>query len=162
MLIATELNEGERSQIRMSVLSDDSFEGVAVLVKHNIKSGSTIWVRWNNRSREYRELSVLGFNPKTVASRYTQLKNCYCDLLPPIDNLLVELQEKSLLGKLQCFQSTSRKTAVNHINHYLAECCFKFNKWDSQEAWFYELLTKAAQLQPIPYKEIVSNDRANA
>lgn len=126
-----------RAEINESDITD--------FINDYVEQGSTIV---NNGSSIYGQLTTEGFSSETERTGCYQFNHSdFYYLLPSVYSALSELYEKGLLGKLQCFSPRKRNTnddlSIEHITNYLHECCFKFNRWNDKETWFYEILKRA-------------------
>lgn len=127
-------------QIRVGLANEKSLS----FIQSNVKPGSTI-VSTNNYwdgthvCRLYRHLTM-NRQPYPIG-----------DMLPPVYTVISRLLEKNLLCTHQ------QLCSGDHLDYYLAECCFKYNhrKITSAQAFFDELLCSAVNAQPLPYNEIV-------
>ena len=157
LLIAVEMIGEDIGQIRIEVsATEQNCLNIPVFIRRNIKSGATI-MHYGGADFSYfytdEPYSQKMLHPQTYC-----FNNCTPRLLPPVYLAISELKKRGLLGKLQCFSSKDQIISLNHIDRYLNECCFKFNKWDSRETWFYEILERAVKIKPRPYNPSQKNE----
>jgi len=132
VLIAVELKKDKRlGRIRINYgLGLESF------IKNNIRKKSIIVI--NRGVRSVGRIRTID-NDYAIEIVRTQDSS----LLQPVNSAVSILKRKKLFDTQQC------PYKKEHLNLYLNECCFKFNKRKSKEKWFDDLLQNAVNAEPF-------------
>jgi len=147
VLIATEIEETHIGRIRLQLIKNASATSLETAIQSMVEKGSEIqtdgWAGYN-------QLNLLGYKHEVVrkASEIGQ------NLLPHC-NRVASLLKRWLLGTHQ------GAVAHEHLNYYLDEYTFRFNRRTSQYRGklFYRLLQNAVALEPITFKQITKGIR---
>lgn len=133
-------------RVRMSRIPDASGEGLLSFIEKAIEPGSVVrtdgWSGYNGvEGRGYRhKVTILSGRGKDAA----------VEVLPRVHRI-AGLIKRWLQGTHQ------GRVAPAHLDYYLDEFTFRFNRRTSASRGklFYRLVQQAAQIQPVPYREIV-------
>ena len=97
----------------------------------------------------YAGLAARGYDHQKIVLR-GRSKRAASELLPRV-HLVVSLLKRWLVGTHQ------GAVSPEHLDYYLDECCFRFNRRRSRRRGllFLRLLEKAVRIDPLPYEAIV-------
>jgi len=142
VLVAAEDVEGKIGRIRLSHIPDRSGAALRAAINQSIEPGSRIRTDdWQG----YARIDQLGYAHDQV--HYTALgpKN-----ILPMVNRVASLLKRWFLGTHQ------GSTAQTHLDYYLDEFTFRFNRRtsNSRGLLFYRLLSQALAMEPRPAKSL--------
>ncbi len=144
VLIAAKQDGRGTGRIRLAHIGDASGQSLGDAIKESVEQGSTILTDgWSGYSR----LSSLGYKHQIV-----RREGCVGEsLLPRCSSVAISLNSW-LLGTRQ------GSFGGNHLRYYLDEFTFRFNRRASHShgKLFYHLVQQAVQIEPVPYKLLVS------
>jgi transposase-like protein len=129
-------------RIRLHKIKDASGASLIPAVKESIRSGSEVRTDgWEG----YSQLSTAGYSHKIIRTTADAGEN-----LLPLVNRVADLLKRWLLGTHQ------GKPAPSHLDYYLHEFVFRFNRRTSQSRGllFYRLVQQAVNVDPIKNSEI--------
>jgi|GEM_PF-5925112 len=135
ILIAVEINEKKIGRIRMSNIECDDSYAVADFVKSSLEpSDNTILSDGSidlSRPSNTKILSnkKIDFSKVPKTSYSLKIFENQKDNFQPIQQVVSYLENKKLLNSLSC------KRSDKHLDNYLNECCFKFNRKDTKKNW---------------------------
>lgn len=143
--VAVEEDGDGIGRIRMRCIPDASAESLMPFIEDSVEPGSVVhtdgWLGYEPLKRKnYRhKITFLTGNSKTAS-----------ELMPRV-HLAVALLKRWLLGTHQ------GGVSVEHLNAYLDEFTFRFNRRKSRSRGklFYRLLEQAVAIEPVPYKSLV-------
>ena len=145
VMVAVEINPVKKNKIgriRLSKVLDASSHSINEFMKKNIEKHSKIHSDgWNG----YNRLNSIGYIKKIVRESESvgndPLYHCH---------LIISLFKRWLLGTYQ------GAVKPNHIDYYLDEYTFRFNRRKSRSRGklFYRLVQQAVTVEPVPRKKI--------
>jgi len=138
---------GEGSgRVRMTVIDDACAPTLTGFVRDNVAIGSTVHTdAW----RGYRGLNKLGYDHQPRSQRAARAHGEDIDeILPRVHRVISNL--KSWL------QGTHRGVSGEHLQVYLDEYTFRFNRRRTPMAAFQTLLGLQSQQQPTTYRSIIA------
>jgi transposase-like protein len=143
--VAVEEDGDGIGRIRMRCIPDASAESLMPFIEDSVEPGSVVhtdgWMGYQPlNGKDYRhKITFLTRNSKTAS-----------ELMPRV-HLAVALLKRWLLGTHQ------GGVSVEHLNAYLDEFTFRFNRRKSRSRGklFYRLLEQAVAVEPVPYKSLV-------
>lgn len=146
VVIAVEEQSDGIGRIRLRRVRDASGKGLVAFVRDVVEDGATIRTDgWKG----YARLKKVGYEHQVVnVSRSDELAS---ELLPHVHRV-ASLLKRWLLGTHQGM------VGEKHLDYYLDEFTFRFNRRKSKERGklFYRLVQQAAQIDPIPWKNIAA------
>jgi len=144
--VAVEKIGRKTGRIRLSVMDDCSGDCIQSFVKENVLYGSNVITDgWPS----YEKLSTQGYthSPRKIKKN----KKDAASLLPGV-HIVASLIKRFLLGTYQA------KFARKHLQKYLDEYCFRYNrrtsKWIGKK--FMRIVQMAAQQQALTYQQIIA------
>ena len=147
--IAAEENEKAIGRIRMLRIPDASAMSLRSFIIQAIEPGSTIITDgWEG----YKGLEANGYTHEVRVVRRSKGSN---NNLLPLVHRVVSLLKRWILGTHQ------GAVSPEHIDYYLDEFTFRFNRRTSQHRGklFYRLLQHAMAVDPTTYGQIIKNVR---
>lgn len=147
--IAAEENEKAIGRIRMLRIPDASAMSLRSFIIQAIEPGSTIITDgWEG----YKGLEAHGYTHEVRVVRRSKGSN---NNLLPLVHRVVSLLKRWILGTHQ------GAVSPEHIDYYLDEFTFRFNRRTSQHRGklFYRLLQHAMAVDPTTYGQIIKNVR---
>lgn len=144
VVIGAQVDGNRIGRIRLQRVSDASGKSLENAVQKVVEPGSAVRTDdWNG----YGQLTSLGYVHEIVRKEATIGKN----LLPKC-NMVASLLKRWLLG------THHGAIHVSHINYYLDEFTFRFNRRtsDSRGKLFFRLVQQAVTVEPIHGKILVS------
>jgi transposase-like protein len=144
--VAVEARGTASGRVRMAVIADASGATLTGFVRANVTAGATVHTdAW----RGYRPLSRLGYDHRPRSQRATRaMGEEVNDILPRVHRVISNL--KSWL------QGTHRGVSAEHLQVYLDEYTFRFNRRRTPMAAFQTLLGLQAQQPPTTYRQITA------
>ena len=147
VIIAAELDGKKLGRCRMGIIEDASAESIHPFIIENIEEGSNLitdgWGGYN------------GIEKKNYTRKiHIQTGEIDDDKLLPHIHTIASLLKRWLLG------THHGRVDQNHLQAYLDEYVFRFNRRKSAERGllFYRLLESAMQTKTITYKELVDHN----
>lgn len=147
VLVAVEDKGGRPGRIRLHKIKDASGEILISAVKMSVQPGSEVRTDgWNG----YNGLSQHGYAHTVIRETADVGKN-----LLPLANLATSLLKRWLLG------THHGKPAPSHLEYYLDEFVFRFNRRTSKSRGllFYRLIEQAVNIEPIKDGDISGGKR---
>ena len=146
VVIAVEERGRGMGRVRMGRIKDGSAGSLESFVKSVVVPGSIVHT---DGYLGYSNLIAAGYNHQPVVLR-GRGKAAATELLPRV-HLVVSLVKRWLLGTHQ------GATSLDHLDYYLDEFTFRFNRRRSQHRGllFRRLLENAVRVDPLPYDQIV-------
>jgi transposase-like protein len=132
-------------RIRMCRVPDASADSLQSFVDESIEPGTTVYTDgWLG----YDRLTAHGYRHRIIFLRGQ--KKSASDLLPRVHRVM-SLLKRWLLGTHQ------GAVRSNHLDYYLDEFTFRFNRRTSQYRGqlFYRLAQQAVAVEPAPYKDLI-------
>lgn len=151
IVIAVEQDGRKLGRIRMRRVPDASADSLHGFIGDNIEPGSLVQTDgW----RGYLGLTDKGYRHQRGKQGRLDIPGAEEDLLPHVHRV-ISLMKRWLLGTHQGAISS------NHLDYYLDEFTFRFNRRASQYRGklFFRLVQQAAQVDPVPYRKIVQHVR---
>lgn len=143
--VAVEEDGDGIGRIRMRCIPDASAESLMPFIEDSVEPGSMVHTDgWLG----YQPLNVKDYRHKITF--FTRNSKTASELMPRV-HLAVALLKRWLLGTHQ------GGVSVEHLNAYLDEFTFRFNRRKSRSRGklFYRLLEQAVAVEPVPYKSLV-------
>jgi transposase-like protein len=152
VVIAVEEDGAGMGRIRMGRITTAAQIPLHRFIQASIQPGSTIHTDGNS---SYIGLEAIGYAHEATVLKGRE-KDAATELLPRV-HLVVSLLKRWLLGTHQ------GAVRPNYLDYYLDEFTFRFNRRTSRSRGklFHRLLQQAMQVEPVPYRSIVT-DAANA
>ena len=147
VVISVEDKGSHAGRIRLRKVKDASGDSLIPAIKESIQSKSEVRTDgWEGYSR----LSAAGYRHKIIRKTADVGEN-----LLPLANRVAALLKRWLLGTHQ------GKPAPSHLDYYLDEFVFRFNRRTSQSRGllFYRLVQQAVSVDPIKNSEILGGQR---
>ncbi len=142
VLIAAQIDGKRIGRIRLKRIPDASGDSLNQAIKETIEPGSTIITDgWEG----YSKVKTLGYRHK-IAKK----ESCVGENLLPKCNMAASLLKRWLLG--------THQGRVQHIDYYLDEFTFRFNRRTSKSRGmlFYRLVQQALMINPVHVKNLTS------
>ena len=143
VLVAVEDKDGHCGRIRLHKIKDASGTSLISADKESVQLGSEVRTDgWEG----YSQLSSCGYKRVIIRNTADVGKN-----LLPLANLAISLLKRWLLGTHQ------GRPAASHLDYYLDEFVFRFNRRTSQSRGllFYRLVQQAVNTKPLKGSEIL-------
>lgn len=146
VVVAVEVRGAGSGRIRMAVVDDASGQTLTGFVHDNVASGATVHTDgW----RGYRPLARSGYEHRPRSQRATRAAGeDIDDVLPRVHRAISNL--KSWL------RGTHRGVSGEHLQIYLDEFSFRFNRRRTPMAAFQTLLGLQAHQPPTTYQQIIA------
>ena len=150
ILVAAQEDGKGIGRIRMRLVKNAKAESLRPFVVDSVEPGSVVHTdAWQGYA---------GLEKKGYRREVTEIANTpgsASDLMPRVHRV-VSLLKRWLLGTHQGAVSHA------HLDYYLDEFTFRFNRRTSRHRGklFYRLVQQAAQVDPVPYKNLVKNARS--
>lgn len=144
--VGVEVRGAGSGRVRMAVIEDASAATLTGFVRDNVAVGATVHTdAWQG----YRPLRKRGYDHQPRSQRAARAAGADPDeILPRVHRVISNL--KSWL------QGTHRGVSGEHLQVYLDEFTFRFNRRRTPMAAFQTLLGLESQQQPSTYKQIVA------
>jgi transposase-like protein len=144
--VGVEVRGAGSGRVRMAVIADASASALTGFVRDNVAAGATVHTdAWKG----YRPLSRLGYDHQPRSQRAARARGEDIDeILPRVHRAISNL--KSWL------QGTHRGVSGEHLQVYLDEYTFRFNRRRTPMAAFQTLLGLQAQQPPTTYRQIIA------
>ncbi len=151
VVVAVEIQGAGSGRVRMAVIDDATACTLTGFVTAAIAAGSTVHTDgWGG----YRPLSKLGYDHQPRSQRAAKaLGEDPDEILPRVHRAISNL--KSWL------QGTHHGVSAEHLQVYLDEYVFRFNRRRTPMAAFQTLLGLGSQQQPTPYAAIAGLTHGN-
>lgn len=147
VVVAVERSGAGSGRVRMGIINDATAETLCDFVTSAVATGATIHTDgWPS----YRRLTTLGYDHQPRSQRADE--NPDDEILPRVHRVISNL--KSWL------QGTHRGVSGDHLQVYLDEYVFRFNRRHTPMAAFQTLLGLGSQQPPTTYREI--NNRSSS
>lgn len=149
VLVAVEDKDGHPIRIRLHKIKDASGEILIPAIKISVQPGSEVRTDgWNG----YTGLSQSGYVHAVIRKTAEAGKN-----LLPLANLVTSLLKRWLMGTHQ------GKPASSHLDYYLDEFTFRFNRRTSKSRGllFYRLIEQAVNIEPVKNRDIRGGKRCS-
>jgi len=145
VVVAVEVRGAGCGRVRMQVIDDASADTLSGFVTASIAQGATVHTDgWNG----YQRLPRLGYDHRPRSQRAHRLISADPDeILPRVHRVIGNL--KSWL------QGTHRGVSGEHLQVYLDEYTFRFNRRRTPMAAFQTLLGLGSHQDPTTYHEII-------
>jgi len=146
VVIAAEEDGAGIGRIRMARIGDASACSLEGFIGQTVAVGSAVHTDgWDG----YNGLSAHGYQHEATVLR-GQGKEAATQMMPRVHRV-ASLLKRWLLGTHQ------GAVGVNHLDYYLDEFTFRFNRRSSRSRGklFYRLVQQAVQIGPIAYKDMV-------
>jgi len=154
VLVAIAAEEDGRGigRIRLARIPCASKKVLQRFVQEVIEPGSIVHT---DGLASYRSLELLGYQHE-VSVLSGQEKDAALRLLPRV-HIVASLLKRWLLGTHQ------GAVSPKHLDYYLDEFTFRFNRRKSRSRGklFYRLVQQAAQVEPVPYRDLVGGKDPN-
>lgn len=154
VLVAIAAEEDGRGigRIRMGRIPHATKKVLQRFVQEVIEPGSIVHT---DGLASYRGLETLGYQHE-VSVLLGQEKDAALRLLPRVHRV-ASLLQRWLLGTHQ------GAVSPKHLDYYLDEFTFRFNRRKSRSRGklFYRLVQQAAQVEPVPYRDLVGGKDRN-
>ncbi len=132
-------------RLRAEIVPDASQATLTAFLERNVEPGSTII---SDAWQGYRGLSTSSFNHQAISQSAMQRAGFDPDAVPGVHRVIGNLKAW-LLG-------TYHGVGADHLDHYLDEFIFRFNRRFYPMAGFATLLRLGSELPPTPLVEISS------
>jgi len=144
--VGVEIRGAGSGRVRMAVIDDASAATLTAFVRENVAAGATVHTdAW----KSYRSLSTLGYDHQPRNQSAARRRGEDPDeILPRVHRAISNL--KSWL------QGTHRGVSGEHLQVYLDEYTFRFNRRRTPMAAFQTLLGLQTQQRPTTYRQIVA------
>lgn len=144
--VGVEARGGGSGRVRMAVIDDATAATLTGFVRANVMAGATVHTdAWQG----YRPLAKLGYDHQPRSQRAAaRLGDDPDDILPRVHRVISNL--KSWL------QGTHHGVSRKHLQVYLDEYTFRFNRRRTPMAAFQTLLGLQSQQQPTTYRQIIA------
>lgn len=144
VVVAVEVRGAGSGRIRMQVIDDASADTLCAFVTESITAGATVHTDgWAG----YKRLGRLGFDHQPRSQRAHDLLGEDPDeILPRVHRVISHLKT--------WLQGTHRGVSEEHLQVYLDEFTFRFNRRRTPMAAFQRVLGLGAQLEPTTYEQI--------
>jgi len=148
VIIAVEEDGRGMGRIRMARIADETRNSLHRFIQTSIQPGSIIHTDGNP---SYTGLEAIGYAHEATVL-LGRGKDAATELLPRVHRIAA-LLKRWLLGT---HQGAVRPT---YLDYYLDEYTFRFNRRTSRSRGklFYRLLQQAMQVEPVPYRSIVTD-----
>jgi hypothetical protein len=146
IVIAAQEDGNGIGRIRMARIADGSAEHLLGFIQEAVASGSQVHTDgW----KPYQGLAALGYEHEVTKLKGQPLSAATEEL--PRVHRVASLLKRWLLGTHQ------GATAPEHLDYYLDEFTFRFNRRTSASRGklFYRLIQQAVQVPPAPYRMLV-------
>ena len=147
VVVAVEVRGAGSGRVRMQVIDDASADTLCGLVTATVAAGTTVHTDgW----RGYRPLAGLGYDHQPRSQRASRaLGEDPGEILPRVHRVISNL--KSWL------QGTHRGVSGEHLQAYLDEYVFRFNRRRTPMAAFQTLIGLGSQQSPTTYAEVIAS-----
>jgi hypothetical protein len=137
---------------------------VVIAVEKNSKGASRIYAKQIDRSTKKNLKTFINDNISAEAQIKTDAWSSYRSLEKEMPNLTTEKSSKKssnftvLHRVIMGFKSWLRGTHghANHLQNYLDEYCYRYNRNKMKEGIFDNLLNRMVKHDPVPYKLIIA------
>jgi len=149
VVVAAQVDDKRIGRIRMEQIPDASSESLHRFITASIAPGSTVVTDgWSG----YPGMEDLGYRHKVI--NLSKRKQSPYELLPRVHRV-VSLLKRWLMGTHQ------GAVSHDHLNHYLDEFTFRFNRRRSHHRGklFYRLVQQAAQVDHSKYAAVIKHVR---
>ena len=146
--IAVEENGSGSGRIRLARIDKATHRALHGFIQTSIQPGSTVHTDGNP---SYNGLEAIGYQHEATVL-HGRAKDAATELLPRVHRV-ASLLKRWLMGTHQ------GAVHPNYLDYYLDEFTFRFNRRTSRSRGklFYRLLQQAMQVEPAPYRTIVTD-----
>ena len=146
VVVAVEVRGAGSGRVRLQVVDDASADTLCEFVTDSIAAGATVRTDgWAG----YKRLARLGFDHQPRSQRAHRLLGEDPDeILPRVHRVISHLKT--------WLQGTHRGVSEQHLQVYLDEFTFRFNRRRTPMAAFQRVLGLGAQLEPTTYEKILA------
>jgi transposase-like protein len=147
VVVAVEVRGTRAGRVRMRVVDDSSADTLCGFVTDCVATGATVRTDgWP----AYRRLATLGYGHQPRSQRAHQLAGEDTDeILPHVHRVISNLKT--------WLQGTHRGVSKEHLQVYLDEYTFRFNRRRTPMAGFQTLLGLSSRIEPTTYAEITAD-----
>jgi transposase-like protein len=144
VIVAVEVRGSGSGRIRMEVLGDLSADALCGFVSDNVAAGATVHTdAWQG----YRRLAKLGYDHQLTSLRAGRfLGEDVGEIVPRAHRVISNLKA--------WLQGTYHGVSGDHLQFYLDEFVFRFNRRRTPMAAFQTLLGLGSRRAPTPYRQI--------
>jgi transposase-like protein len=152
VVVAVEVRGAGSGRVRLGVIEDASSDTLCAFVTGTVAPGATVHTDgWQS----YQRLSRLGYDHRPRSQRAQRLfGDDPGEILPRVHRVISHLKT--------WLQGTHRGVSEEHLQVYLDEFAFRFNRRRTPMAAFQTLLGLGSQQAPTTYAEIVAMGPAAA
>jgi len=146
VVVAVEIRGAGSGRVRLQVIDDASADTLCPFVIASVAAGTTVHTDgWPG----YTRLTRLGFDHQARSQRAHRLLGENTDeILPRVHRVISHLKT--------WLQGTHRGVSEEHLQVYLDEFAFRFNRRRTPMAAFQTVLGLGSQQEPTTYKEIAA------
>ena len=145
VVVAVELRPKSLGRVRLEVVPDDTAPTLLGFVRRNIAPGSTVVT---DAFQGYAGLAKLGYTHQPVSQAALKQAGQVGNAVPGVHRVISNLKTW-LMG-------THHGVGADHLDHYLDEFVFRFNRRYFPMAGFATLLGLGADLPPTPTSQILA------
>jgi ribosomal protein L37AE/L43A/transposase-like protein len=143
VVVAVERREKSLGRLRLEVIPDDTFETLGAFIARNIESGSTVVSdAWSG----YTGLAAKDYTHLSLSHSAMKRAGLEGDVVPGVHRVVANLKTW-LMG-------THHGVGADHLDHYLNEFVFRFNRRYHPMAGFASLLGLGTSQSPTTADEI--------
>ncbi len=152
VVVAVEVRGAGSGRVRLQVVDDASADTLCEFVTDSIAAGATVHTDgWQG----YKRLARLGFDHQPRSQRAHRLLGEDPDeILPRVHRVISHLKT--------WLQGTHRGVSEQHLQVYLDEFTFRFNRRRTPMAAFQRVLGLGAQLEPTTYEKVLAEGPGGA
>ena len=147
--VAVERREKALGRLRLEVVPDDTGPTLTGFVVRNVETGSTIL---SDAWPSYKQLPKLGFAHKPISQRAMKRAGLDGDAVPGVHRVISNLKT--------WLRGTHHGVGADHLDHYLNEFVFRFNRRFYPMSGFATLLGLGTQQPPVTYAALRSSGAA--
>lgn len=146
VVVAVEVRGAGSGRVRMQVIDDASAETLCTFVTGSVAPGTTVHTDgWQG----YKRLARLGYDHQPRSQRaHRQLDGDPDEILPRVHRVISHLKT--------WLQGTHRGVSEEHLQVYLDEFSFRFNRRRTPMAAFQTVLGLGSHQEPTTYKQIAA------
>ncbi len=143
-MVAVEIRGSGSGRARMRTVEEASTATLTGLVREVVEAGAVVQTDGCN---SYKRLSRFGYDHRPHTQRPGRVAaDDLDDILPRVHNVISNLKT--------WLQDTRRGVSKDHLQVYLDEYVFRFNRRRSPMAAFQSLLGRGGQQPPTTYRQI--------
>ena len=146
VIVAVEIRGSGSGRIRLAVIPDLSADTLTGFVQANVAPGATVYTdAWQG----FKRLARLGYDHRPNSQRVALAEGRSIDtMLPRVHRVISNLKA--------WLQGTHRGVSSQHLQVYLNEYAFRFNRRRTPMATFQTLLGLQGQQPPTTYRQITA------